>query len=42
LRRSDNRQRVPCYVFSKNGKGGQFGLIALISLMCRQCYGAKR
>lgn len=34
LRRSDNRQRVPCYVFSKNGKGGQFGLIALISLMC--------
>jgi len=26
LRRSDNRQRVPCYVFSKNGKGGRFGI----------------
>ena len=23
LRRNDNRQRVPCFVFSKNGKGGQ-------------------
>jgi hypothetical protein len=35
LRRSDNRQRVPRYVFSKNGKGGQFGLIAFTRLMCR-------
>ena len=35
LRRSGNHQRVPCYVFSKNGKGGQFGLIAFTSLMCR-------
>jgi hypothetical protein len=42
LRRSDNRQRVPCYVFSKNGKGGQFGSFALTRLMCRQCYGAQR
>jgi len=41
LRRSDNRQRVPCFVFSKNGKGGQFGLFALTSLMCRQCYGSN-
>jgi hypothetical protein len=35
LRRSDIRQRVPCYVFSKNGKGGQFGLIAFTRFMCR-------
>jgi hypothetical protein len=41
LCRSDNRQRVPCYVFSKNGKGGQFGSFALTSLMCRQCYGSN-
>ena len=42
LRRSDNRQRVPRYVFSKNGKGGQFGLSAFTRLMCRQCYGEQR
>ena len=34
LRRSDNRQRVPCYVFSKNGIGAQFGLFALTRLIC--------